>query len=157
MATAIEAFEAMNRVRFRPKSELWWARAIGFFWADFMTKWWTTIRFPFQLSVIAYPDGIDPMEPRYAWIVAHEMEHVEQQRGPWGLFKSAMLCFFVPLPVVFSGRWYLEREPYLHNILGGHKTIDKAVDNLWRFYLWAWPKPRMRRWFERKVLEAEGW
>lgn len=104
MAT-VRYFENFHQVRLRPKSELWWARAIGFFWADFLTKWWTVVRFPFCQGVIAYPDGINPVAARYAWIRRHELIHVEQQRSAWGLFKSIMLCFFLPLPIGFSGRW----------------------------------------------------
>ncbi len=149
-------FERAHGVRLRPKSELWWAQAISWFWPEFSTRWWTTIRFHFQEGVIAYPYGTNPMADRYAPTREHELGHVRQQRGAWGLFKSFMLFFFVPLPVVFSGRWFIERGPYLQDILGGHKTIDYSVKVLWRSYLWVWPPPLMRKWFEAQVKKAKG-
>ena len=136
----------------RRKSDLWWARAIGLFWPAFLIRWWTTVRFPFCRGVIAYPDTVDdPMRPGYAWVLDHELVHVVQQQSAWGLFESAVLYFLLPLPIVFSGRWFIERRAYLLDIQAGHQTVESAAYNLWRYYLWAWPKPLMRRWFQKQV------
>lgn len=152
----VETFELKYEVRLRPKSELWWARAIGVIWPAFLTHWWTTIRFPFCRGVMGHPVGIDPMAPKHKGTRNHELCHVVQQRGAWGLLKSFVLYFFLPLPVVFSGRWFIEREPYLKDILSCRLTIDQAVSILWRGYLWAWPRSLMRAWFEREVMKAQG-
>jgi hypothetical protein len=147
----IVEFEEKHGVHLKKKSECWWARIIGIFWPAFLTRWWTTIRFPFCKGVIAYAGQLDPMHCAYEGILEHELMHVEQQRGAWGLFKSIMLCFFFPMPILFSGRWYIERYPYLRDIQKGRHTIEGTVENLWRYYLLAWPKPLMRAWFESKL------
>lgn len=119
------------------------------FTPDFMTRFFTTYRLPFQRGTIAYPIGFDPM--RYPGVLEHELMHIEQQKTPWGLIKSAFLVSIFPLPVLFSGRWFIEREPYLNDIKKGRRTIDQAVDVLWGSYGWAWPKPLMRKWFEARL------
>lgn len=150
-------FERTHRVRLQPKSVLWWARVIGWFWPGFITNWWTTIRFPFCKGVVAYPSGINPMLQMYLPTREHELVHVRQQRTAWGLFSSFLLYFFVPLPFLLSGRWFIERPAYLQDILGGHKTIDYSVKVLWRSYLWVWPRSWMKAWFTAQVQIKKHW
>jgi len=83
----------------------------------------------------------------------HEMIHVEDMRSWWGLLKSALLVSLLPLPILFSGRWYVERYAYLHNIINHGYNIDRCVNLLWSGYGWAWPKPLMKKWFYKKVAE----
>jgi len=71
------------------------------------------------------------------------------------LFRAFWLYLFLPLPVLFSGRWYFERHAYLHNIINHGYSIERVVDTLWNNYLWCWPKPLMKKWFERKVKERK--
>lgn len=140
-------------VRYIPKDRLLSMRVagalLGVFGVRFMV-FWTTYRLPFGDPIIAHPPGIDPMLPRYDWIREHELMHVEQQRGPWGLVSSALLYFLIPLPVLFSGRWFIEREPYLHDIQRGHQTPGRAAAVLWSSYFWPWPRAWMQRWFETR-------
>lgn len=117
---------------------------------DFMTIFFTTYRLPFQKQGnIAHPDGLDPLD--FMDVMEHELMHVFQQSTAWGLFKSAFLVSIIPFPVLFSGRWFIERAPYLNDIKKGLYTVDEAVDLLWGSYGWAWPKPLMRKWFNEKL------
>lgn len=142
----IRQFEERYQVRLRPKEALWWARLIARFFPAFNIQWWTTVRFPFGKPTIAYPRKVvNPMNHRV--ILEHEMIHVSQIRTAWGLFKTVCLYFFFPLPVLFSGRWFIERPAYLVDIKERRLTIDQAIDILWNGYLWVWPKTWMRRWF----------
>lgn len=148
-------FEQLHGVRLRNKRDLWWARVVSWVWSDFSWDWWTTVRFPFRRGVIGYPMGVmDPMDEQYAQVRAHELVHVEQQRGI-GLLWSVLLYFFVPLPICFSGRWFIERPAYLADILAEGKTVDAAVQTLWRFYVCPWPRFLMRRWFEKQIARRK--
>ena len=155
-------FEQKNNVNLIPKSESRLMRAVGWvlkpFTPSFMTYFWTTYRIPFQKPTIAYPPNIQ--EPTlYTPVLEHEMIHAEDMRSEWDLFKMFCLLLFFPMPVIFSGRWYIERYPYLHNMINhAHHgyTVERGVENLWNNYLWAWPKPLMRKWFTKKLEEHKG-
>lgn len=115
-----------------------------------MINFWTTYRLPFKKPVITYPNDINnPM--LYPHILEHEIIHVEDMRSPWGLFKSFCLVWLLPLPIFFSGRWFIERKAYLHNIKNHNYEIEWVVDTLWNSYGWCWPKFLMRRWFNKKL------
>jgi len=139
-------------------------RVVGFvlkpFTPTFMTHFWTTFRIPFGKPIISYPLNVeDPTEERYAPVLQHEKIHSEDERSTWGLFKMFWLYFFLPLPVLFSGRWYVERYAYLHNMINhtdNGYTVERGVESLWNNYLWAWPKPLMRKWFNKKLEEHKG-
>lgn len=111
---------------------------------DFMTRFWTTLG-----GTIYYPEGVpDPLAKEHDGIRAHEMVHFNQwQEHP---ICMVLLYLFFPLPFLFSGRWFIERPAYLLDILSGRFTVDAAVDSLWRSYLWPWPRPLMRAWFEAR-------
>lgn len=114
-------------------------------------RYWTTYRWPFGAPIVAYPPDVeDPTAPSYEWIRNHEMMHVEQQRG-LGLLWSALLYFLIPLPTLLSGRWFIERRPYLGDIIAGRRTPETAAYELWQGYLWPWPRSWMVKWFQREL------
>lgn len=119
-----------------------------------MRRFYTTIKWvPFGRCHIYHPDGADPLE---AWkVIWHELKHVEQWNKWYGFLMVPALYFLLPLPVLLSGRWYLERSAYLRDITQARLTIDQVVDLLWGYYVWPWPKSWMRRWFA-KQLEAHN-
>lgn len=117
----------------------------------FLTDFWTTWRAPFQRSVrIGYPDTVTHPE-EYAGVIVHELVHAAQFRPWWGPLWVALLAALLPLPVLFSGRWFVERHAYLLDIRDGRHSVDGAVYLLWHRYGWAWPPGLMRRWFERQL------
>jgi hypothetical protein len=158
-----------HNVRIESKRKLPLMRAaawvMGVFSSDvserFLRVYFTTYRKPFGKGIIAIPDCVNMSRPSWIddWrdILDHELIHVEQQRGPWGLFKSFCLYFLFPLPVLFSGRWYIERDPYLKvDIARGRKSPRSAAEQLWRDYFYPWPKNRMHQWFDaelKKILD----
>ena len=151
-------FENKYNVNLIDKNDSILMKIVGFllkpFTPQFMAFFFTTYRLPFQTKgTIAYPVGLDPM--RFPDVLLHELMHVEQQKTAWGLFKSALLVSVFPLPMFFSGRWFIEREPYAVDIYKGLRTIDGAVDILWNSYLFPWPKPLMRAFFEKRVKELK--
>lgn len=118
----------------------------------FIERFWTTLRLPFCAPRVYVPT--------YAWstitssrhsdIIRHELVHV-RDFAPWyGPFLMALLFVF-PLPVLFSGRWFIERHAYLGDILAGEVTAAEAAEMLWEYYLWPWPRPWMQRWFEKQM------
>lgn len=135
-----------------PKSESIPMRIVGFFSKSFMRDFWTTYRMPFQKEVrITYPDGTDPS--KFPHIIEHEMYHAKNLSTAWGLFKMFWLVWAFPLPIIFSGRWFIERHAYLNDIKHGY-NLEAIVDSLWCNYGLAWPRPLMRRWF-KKMLKKE--
>lgn len=149
-------FELKHGVKIVNKKYSFIMIVLGFllkpFSPKFMTDFFTTYRLPFQKQgTIAYPDGLDPMD--YMDVLEHELIHIKQQRTAWGLIKSALFVSIIPLPIIFSGRWFLEKYPYFLDIRKGLLTIDQVTDLLWGSYGWAWPKPLMRRYFKRRLEE----
>jgi len=69
------------------------------------------------------------------------------------LMKMFWLVWLLPLPVLFSGRWFIERAAYLDGIIKYGDDVEKCVNTLWDGYLWPWPKPLMRKWFYKKLKE----
>jgi len=146
-----EEFELEWNVKLISKKQSLWMRLTGWFITIFspyfMIGMFTTYRLPFQkYGTIAHPDGLNPL--KFPDVLEHELMHVEQQRTAWGLFKSALLYSLLPLPVFFSGRWFVEREPYLMDIRKGLFTPEQAADILWDHYAWCWPKSLMIKWFK---------
>lgn len=143
------------RVRFACKHDDWlMVFAAWFLGPKFMERFWTTYRLPGQKHVtIAHPKGVKRPED-YPKTVAHELVHAEQFRPWWGPWKLAALYFFFPLPVLFSGRWFVERPAYLQDIRSRRLTLDDCVHMLWRNYGYPWPRSLMRRWFKKEVSRA---
>jgi hypothetical protein len=142
-----------------PKSSSWIMRAVGavLSWCgvDF-SRFWTTIRLPWcAVAVVYHPDDIeDPKADRWALIRAHEAIHVAQLRPWWGPYVMAAGYVLLPFPVLLSGRWLIERRAYLGDIRSGALTVDRAVDVLWRSYLYPWPRRWMRRWFHKQIARS---
>lgn len=148
-------FEKQHDVKVICKSESKLMSLIGWFFPAFMTYFWTTYRLPFGKPTITYPTSVsDPMKSQS--VLEHELVHCKDMRSGWGLFKMFWLVWLLPMPIIFSGRWFIERHAYLHNILNHGYELERAVSILWNGYGWAWPKPLMRRWFEKAVKKHKG-
>jgi hypothetical protein len=110
-------------------------------------NYWTTIG-----STVWFPNWIDnPLAIQYEGIRQHEYLHVGQFRS-CGIIIMALLYLLLPLPALLSGRWFIERHPYLGDIRSGRITTEKAVEKLWGEYGWVWPRSWMREWFEKNLL-----
>jgi len=139
------------------KRDSWLMRLIARiprFGPRFTIRFWTTLRFPFMEPRIYFPTSVsNPAASRYDVIMAHELVHV-RQFAPWyGPLRLLLLYFFFPLPVFFSGRWIIERDAYLVDILQGRLTVDTVVNVLHESYLRPWPKARMRGWFTARAAQ----
>ncbi len=55
-------------------------------------------------------------------------------------------------------RWRIERAAYMVQVRASPRpeTIEHVVSVIWTGYLWAWPRPWMRRWFERQLEGKAG-
>lgn len=116
----------------------------------FMRVYVTTYRLPFQdRPTIAVPDRYDWMSPGLEWLRCHEMVHADDLRSAWDLLKMALLLTLFPLPIYFSGRWYIERDAMVIDIRAGVKTPEKVAEMLWDDYLMAWPKQRVTDYYEK--------
>lgn len=134
------------------KTRHWLFKRLGQIWPKFGNDFWTTYRMPFGPAKIAYPSYvIDPLDPIHNGVRGHEMIHVVQQSTVWGLFKTFVFYFLLPLPALLSGRWWIERPAYLYDIKRGGYTPETAAEALWSGYGWPWPRWLMVRWFEKQV------
>lgn len=116
----------------------------------------TTYRLPFQRYVrICVPARfVDLKDHQKREILRHEHFHV-RQFAPWyGPWLMLVLQFILPLPVFFSGRWFIERHAYLDEIRHGGLLRESAVRILWEQYGWPWPRILMRKWFDKKLVEG---
>jgi hypothetical protein len=108
---------------------------------------------------VFYPTYIfDPLSDKYEDTVRHELVHVRQWRKGW--FKFVALYFIFPLPVLFSGRWFIEREAYLEQIKADPFINPSWISSvLWENYLCPWPKSWMTKWFlqQRDRMLDEKW
>lgn len=122
----------------------------------FMTEYATTYRKPWdKLPIFAVPDEWDLSDKRREGLWEHERVHADDMRTLWQLTKMFCLLLFFPMPIIFSGRWYIERYAKLVNMRRGELTPEKAADDLWGFYLWAWPRKMAIKWWKEQ-LEKEG-
>lgn len=152
------------RTVFIRKDHSWLMRSIG--WVlettgitkGFMTRFWTTIG-----NRIYYPAHVDePHSERYFGVREHEKMHVVQAYAlglgflwPLGTVFMALAYILLPLPIFFSGRWLLERGPYLADIKRGRFGLDQVVNNLHNNYLRPWPRRWMRQWFCDRLTHEE--
>lgn len=133
------------------------------FWLHlrFMNYYWTTIRFPFCRVWCFYPTTVkDPLNERHEGIVGHEILFHAKDFHPWyGPWVWIPLYLVVPLPAIFSGRWFFERYAKLYDIkrlitIRGwdpNVATTKIVNGLWGNYGWCWPRPLMRRFFKAQL------
>ena len=122
----------------------------------FMEEFATTYRLPFQSIVCcAYPGHWDVTDPFYEDLWAHEGVHAKDLSTAWGLFKMFWLVWLLPLPIVLSGRWYIERWAFLQDIERKRFTIEEGAEMLWRDYLFAWPRPWVIRWWKAQLAKRE--
>lgn len=113
-----------------------------------LDRWWLTYRFPFQKRTkVTYPPRMSRAEAETSDTLQHELVHVGWFDTWWGPWAIPLLVVFFPLPILFSGRWFVERPAYLADIRAGRHTVESAVEALWRGYLFPWPRSLMRRWF----------
>jgi hypothetical protein len=141
-----------ERVRLLPKHESLAMRAAalllrGFGMRGFLTHYWTTVG-----RTIYYPSCVS--DPRaHPDVIEHELVHVAQW-GRWGLWLW-ISYLLLPLPFGLSWfRWRWEREAFLAQVANARdrpREIERVVEALWRGYGWPWPRPLMRRWFERNA------
>ena len=110
---------------------------------------WMVYRFPWQRRVrVTHPDDVDPRAADRHRVRRHEFHHVQDFIPWWGPWVQISLCALLPLPVLFSGRWFVERRAYRDAIDQGWTTVDRVLDVLWSKYAFAWPRPLMRAWLE---------
>ena len=155
----VEDFENANGVKIRPKAGHWLHSFIGLFSSSWNDHFFTTLRLPgYGGPVIWYPSNIvdkGHIPDRYEEILKHELVHCKQQ-STWGGLLWTLVCVSVfPLPVFYSGRWFVERPAYLRDIKAGVLTVDQAVDILWDLYGMPWPREKMRRWFNEGLEGAK--
>jgi len=139
-------------VRLVPKGDSRLMRAAGLLLLgignrEFMQRYWTTLA-----HTVYYPASVgDPLA--HPDILEHELVHVRQWER-WGvLLWISYLLLPLPFGLAFF-RWYWEREAYLVQLLRAPdqpREIARVVDALWFGYGWPWPRPWMRRWFERRL------
>lgn len=141
--------KAEPRIIPKSKSPLMWlfSLVLG---KSFMTDFWTTYRLPFCRAKITYPDSVKNPE-EYHWVIDHEMFHVKQLAPWYGPIWMLLLATLFPLPMFYSGRWFIERHAYLHDIKRGQIGIVAAVDTLWNGYGRCWPRESMRKWFQARM------
>lgn len=145
------AFETMHSVELRRKPDDWVMKIFGAVFPS-TRRMWTTYRLPFRKARICYPDFVvRPMA--YTQILGHELYHVRQLRPWWGPLWIGLLVSIFPLPVLFSGRWFVERGAYLHDIRTGGISPERAAAILWHGYAWPWPPKWMLRWFRRELAK----
>ena len=142
-------------VVFVRKDESALMRTIGWvLGAWFMERFWTTLRFPFCDPRIYYPTSVQEFwDDRYDWIIQHELVHARQFRSWYGPAWLALLYVLAPLPVLFSGRWFIERRAFAQDIRYGKRTPESAAQTLWDFYVWPWPKSLMIKWFRKETRQ----
>jgi hypothetical protein len=130
----------VNCYRVRRKADDRLMRFIGFFWPAFMVQYTTTYRLPFmKFANVCTPSTWEQIP---AWfrehIILHEQHHVRQFKpwyGPWLVIAAQLL----PLPIFFSGRWFVERRAMLDDIKRNDMDAEQAVAMLWKGYGWPWP------------------
>ncbi len=141
----------------RNKLDSWAWRLVGVFFWTWHRSAWTTWRWPWNEQITIWASaGTSSITMHHIDKIDHELFHCRDLRPRSGPWKIGVLNFLVPLPLVFSGRWFVERWAYLEAVRRGTKTVDSAVDKLFSFtYLYPWPPPLMRRWFKARLKDGQ--
>jgi len=142
---------------FISKSESKFMRLINFISYPFMlgkfnTQFFTTIK-----NTIYYPVVVEDLfSQQYEDTIEHELVHVEQFKK-MGVILFFLFYIFLPLPILFSGRWFLERKAYMVQINTQKKQehkenmISLVVDSLWKNYFFPYPRSLMTKWFKKQI------
>lgn len=156
----IREFEELHDVRLRPKKDSFWNWLVGLVVPGWNTLLYTTLRVPWERKpTIWYPEGAEITLLCYievhdlasrGTVLTHELTHADDQRTLAGLVWT-VLCQVFPLPVFFSGRWFVERYAFLGDIRRGRHTVESAVYTLHKHYGRPWPRQWMREWFEARA------
>lgn len=152
----VAEFERLHDVELRPAAFDKLRQLIS--WFNDPARFWVTYRMPWMRRArITFPGGLAlgaayarehaELAPWQLSVLAHELHHVAQFKTWWGPWLIPLLVTLLPLPALFSGRWFVERRAYLDDVINGRLTVDDAVAVLWNSYGWCWPRPLMRRWF----------
>lgn len=137
----------ISTVLFRAKRSSLLMRTIGAVAPKFMTHYWTTF-----WGVIYYPTSVRrPMASEHRYIAQHELVHLHQQRDLGGKILTILLYLIFPLPIFFSGRWFVERDAFLLDIKNGYRTVAESVDELHFNYIRPWPRSWMAKWFRERL------
>lgn len=147
-----------NSVVLVPKNQSWLMRLLRRLMPpNTFSRDWTTFRWPWQDVVhVYYPKWLvdDPFDARWEPYRVHEFVHAEELKTWWGPWKYLLFSWLLPLPIFFSGRWFIERRAYLKNLLRHDFQVEDVVNVLWYGYGWCWPRSWMRQWFHDRVPEA---
>lgn len=128
---------------------------LGLFSRSFMRRS-TTYRLPFmKRAQVCVPTIFRELTPAaQASTLDHELVHVQQFQPWYGPWWVILFNFLLPLPILFSGRWFIERRAFLLGIRQEIFEVEQVVDALWTQYGWCWPKPLMRAWFIKHLKEG---
>lgn len=139
-----------KKVKFKKARESRLVRFARFFGLNrFVDHRWITI-----CNTIYYPDQSPNFNDEHSMIkwlslhlpyIAHEFVHVKQFER-LGLLRFALFYFVFPFPVLFSGKWFLEREAFLRDIYYFGATEKEISEILWKDYFYPWPKGWMKKW-----------
>ena len=97
-------------------------------------------------TTIYYPIYANPDNQK---VIDHELVHVAQF-SRYGKFLFLLFYFILPLPIFFSGRWFLERAAFMIDIKNG-MSVENAVRILADQYATPWPRRLMTKWFLRRA------
>lgn len=159
----VAEYERLHDVELRPAASDPVRKLIARF--NDPTRFWVTYRLPWMRRArITFPGGAALADAAVrerallaGWqlsVLSHEQVHVRQFATWWGPWLIPLLVALLPLPVLFSGRWFVERKAYLADIVNARLTREDAVNILWNSYGWCWPKALMRRWFDKQLRKV---
>jgi hypothetical protein len=137
-------------------------------------SWWFTwilekVRKEFWITIngkIYHPSKYDVgnnLKDYKDWrrVLKHEMVHIEQQKQE-PFWRYAVKYLLLPFPIFRARfRWEYEREAFLVDLKGAPKqhraaVLERILKSLGgSFYGWAWPKDKMRKWFEEELAKLE--
>lgn len=144
----IDVIHEGTRYTLTPARSDWLRRLL---WPVVPYDFWMTYRLPFQKRARITHPGYNTDEAWQSPVLEHERIHAEQFGHWWGPWLIPLLAVLLPLPILFSGRWLIERPAYLADIKANRCTVDEAVQTLWQSYGFCWPRPLMRAWFLRQL------
>jgi len=162
----IKEFEDLHEVFIMPKSSHWFHKVAGWFIPAWNVGIFSVLRFPGRSRpVIWVPDARlnqDGFVSKYSGTLKHELVHCHQQSSWWGVTMTSLLVTVLPLPVFYSGRWWVERYAFLKDIERdkasgkyGKYTPEIAAQILHESYGRPWPVKKMIKWFETEINKTK--